>query len=416
MHQAIISRADLKSALALAVKFAGKPCPGEPIDAISHVRLASDAGGMSLAVTDLDIYATIALPGSVADDGMAILLPARKLKEIEAKAPGGDEIGLSVFPEERIGPHSTATETMHPSALDFGRVKIDLSGLPQRDWPELAITGEIKADFTLPVADVLAALQFCETSISQEETRYYLNGVYMHARTGDDGFGYLRFVSTDGHRMGVKDVLCDRAVVERMPESGVIIPTKTVEFLIAAMKRKGAPEHIRIVVNTTKCRFVIGNVDVITKLVDGTFPDYGRVTPTRNERRLTVSTGSLREAIKAAMCVSSPRGRAVKLETFPSGSGDTVRIVVSASNPDVGDAKAECRDAEFASKEPCFAIGFNGDYLLAELDRMERANAHRSNGDVVTFHLADAGSPALITGQFGGANSGTFSVLMPMRV
>lgn len=260
----------------------------------------------------------------------------------------------------------------------------------------MKIQGEIHADFCLPTSVLLSALQAVQLAISTEETRYYLNGVYMHVVTPWDAGGrtFLRFVATDTYRMAIHDVPAPEGATEAMP--GIIIPRQTIAFLIRLAKAKNAPDTARVLVNSVKAMFTLGPVDVLTKLVDGTFPDYGRVVPSGNDKTLTADRMALIKAVDAVTTISSERGRAVKM-TMESGT-----LTLVANDPDVGTATQTL--AVTYGDDP-LEIGFNAKYV-ADI-------AKAIDSEEITVMLSDPGSPAII---YADAEAPTRYVLMPMRV
>jgi DNA polymerase-3 subunit beta len=259
----------------------------------------------------------------------------------------------------------------------------------------MKIDGEIHADFAIPRAAMLAALESVAHAISTEETRYYLNGVFLHAHGADA----LRFVACDGHRLAVRTIGAAAIAGDWLNTPGIIIPRKTVAFMIAALKRKGAPDDVRVIVNSVKARFVSGNVDMVTKLIDGSFPDYYRVIPSSNDKRLTIGRAALASAIKSVAHVFTKNSSAMRLRLEP---GADLRVDADIVDSGSAESSAPC-DYDGAPLD----IGFNGRYLAEILDSF--------GGDDVTIMFADSGSPALIFGSIGESRE-AFGVLMPMRV
>ncbi|MBN8921184.1 MAG: DNA polymerase III subunit beta, partial [Rhizobiales bacterium] len=221
-------------------------------------------------------------------------------------------------------------------------------------------------------------------------TRYYLNGIYLHVPAGD-GAPKLRAVATDGHRLAQYELPAPEGAAG-MP--GVIIPRKTVGELQRLIDN--AETEVRIELSQSKIRFAIGEVVLTSKLIDGTFPDYGRVIPLGNDKELKVDKHDFEAAVDRVSTVSSERGRAVKLSLAGS------RLMLSVTNPDSGSATEEL-EVEYGG-DP-LDIGFNSRYLLdiaAQID-----------GESAILKLADPGSPTLIQDT---AAAGTLYVLMPMRV
>jgi DNA polymerase-3 subunit beta len=244
--------------------------------------------------------------------------------------------------------------------------------------------------FTLAAADIKRLIDRTQFAISTEETRYYLNGIYLHS-AGSAKSATLRAVATDGHRLAQVELpLPDGAA--GMP--GVIVPRKTVGEVQRLIDDNDG--EVLLELSSGKIRFSIGDVVLTSKLIDGTFPDYGRVIPAGNDKELVVDKKDFEAAVDRVSTVSSERGRAVKL-ALTSG-----RLVLSVTNPDSGSATEEL-EVDYGAD--ALDIGFNSRYLLdiaAQID-----------GEVAVLKLADPGSPTLIQDK---DPQGALYVLMPMRV
>jgi len=244
--------------------------------------------------------------------------------------------------------------------------------------------------FALAGADLKRLIDKTQFAISTEETRYYLNGIYLHV-AGSGKSQTLRAVATDGHRLAQTDLPVP-AGAAGMP--GVIVPRKTVTEVQRLIEDSGA--EVGIELSSAKIRFSIGDVVLTSKLIDGTFPDYARVIPSGNDKELVVDKKEFEQAVDRVSTVSSERGRAVKL-SLTSG-----RLTLSVTNPDSGSATEEI-EVEYGS-DP-LDIGFNSRYLLDIAAQIE--------GEVAVLKLADPGSPTLVQDK---ENKGALYVLMPMRV
>jgi DNA polymerase-3 subunit beta len=266
-----------------------------------------------------------------------------------------------------------------------GRSKFTLQALPEADFPDLA-AGEMPHSFSIASADLKRLIDRTQFAISTEETRYYLNGIYLHAV--DDK---LRAVATDGHRLAQAEIKAPKGA-KGMP--GIIIPRKTVAEVQRLVDDAG--EEVKVELSATKIRFSLGNAVLTSKLIDGTFPDYGRVIPTGNDKTLVVDKGEFVSAVDRVSTVSSERGRAVKLALTDG------RLTLSVINPDSGSATEEL-EVEYGAE--ALDIGFNGRYLLDILQQIE--------GEKARLKLADPGSPTLIEDMEA---AGALYVLMPMRV
>jgi DNA polymerase-3 subunit beta len=274
-------------------------------------------------------------------------------------------------------------------SIRAGRSRFTLQTLPESDFPDLA-AGDMTHSFTLAAADLKRLIDKTQFAISTEETRYYLNGIYLHA-AGAAKNATLRAVATDGHRLAQCELPLP-AGAAGMP--GIIVPRKTVGE-VQRLIETGEGE-VAIELSAGKIRFTIGNVVLTSKLIDGTFPDYGRVIPQNNDKELIVDKTDFAAAVDRVSTISSERGRAVKLALSPG------KLVLSVTNPDSGSATEEL-EVEYAS-DP-LDIGFNSRYLLDIAAQIE--------GEVAVLRLADPGSPTLIQDR---DRPNALYVLMPMRV
>jgi DNA polymerase III subunit beta len=251
-------------------------------------------------------------------------------------------------------------------------------------------TSEYASNFSAPAPVLRRLFDKAKFAISTEETRYYLNGVYMHVATGDSG-PVLRCVATDGHRLARIDAPLPENAASM---AGVIVPRKTVGELRKLLDDDEAT--IAVSVSETKIRFATPAVTLTSKVIDGTFPDYTRVIPTGNTRRLEVDAAEFAKAVDRVATVSSERSRAVKL------SLDEDRLVLSVNAPDSGAAEEELAVA-YADEH--LEIGFNAKYLLEIASQVDRENA--------VFLFNSSGDPTLMR---EGNDMSAVYVVMPMRV
>lgn len=378
LPSALVERAAMTRAVEIAANVTEKR-NSYPI--LANVLLRGDGQTLFITSTDTDIVLDIAVPAA-ADHAFATTVPAHLLKDLLKGAPKADYVSIIADGEN--------------TSLDFEKANYTVAALPVESFPEL-LAGTMSHRFTLAGADLVAALSSVEAGISKEETRYYLNGIYVHSVTPHGrNHPELRFVATDGHRMLRQDLTSPDGAID-MP--GVIIPTKTVKLLLKLMKGKACPETVEIEVSETKIRVMYDNITILSKIVEGTYPDYERVTPKYNDKLATFSAKTLLEGIKAVSVIASDRGgKAVKL-MMADGT-----CTLSVLNPDNGTATTAF--AIDQASDFGLEIGFNAAYLT---DLVKDASA---DGDAITFAFNDAGAPTLIT----GAREGWLSVLMPMRV
>lgn len=346
------------------------------IPILANVLLRASGRALHLKATDLDIEVVETLAADVGRDGAATV-PAHVIYDIVRKLPDGAQVSLE---------HGIDNSQL---ILRSGRSRFTLQSLPDSDFPDLA-TGELTHQFAIPGKDLQRLVEKTQFAISTEETRYYLNGIYMHTIDGDAGV-LLRAVATDGHRLARSELPAPAGAVG-IP--GVIIPRKTVAEVL-----KLVAEHdgdVSVELSTSKIRFAVGGVVLTSKLIDGTFPDYSRVIPSGNDKRLTVEREDFARTVDRVSTISSERGRAVKLSLADG------KLTLSVNNPDAGNAVEEL---EVDYDAPALDIGFNARYLLDIASQLE--------GDTALFKLADPGSPTLIQDRDGAS---TLYVLMPMRV
>jgi DNA polymerase-3 subunit beta len=346
------------------------------IPILSNVLMVAEGEGLHLTATDLDIAVIEAVPCEIGQPG-ATTVPAHTLYDIVRKLPDGAQVEMAT---------ANGDQRLNVRA---GRASFALSCLPRDDFPAM-VDDDLPHRFSLPAGDLKRLIDKTRFAISTEETRYYLNGIYLHAAESD-GKPVLRAVATDGHRLArMENPLPEGAA--GMP--GVIVPRKTVGELYKLIE--DADGAVEISLSDTKMRFAFGAVVITSKLIDGTFPDYQRVIPAENDKTLEVDGKLFMDAVDRVSTISSEKSRAVKLAI------EGERLVLSANSPENGSATEEV--AASFSGEP-LEIGFNARYLLDITSHIDGENAQ--------FVLADAGSPTIIRDV--GDDAALF-VLMPMRV
>lgn len=332
--------------------------------------------GLTFKATDLDLEVIEKVAAEVTQPG-ATTLPAHTLYDIVRKLPEGAQASL-----ETSGEQGQLT-------LRSGRSRFSLQTLPETDFPTVA-SGEFSHHFSAPAADLKRLIEKTQFAISSEETRYYLNGIFLHVMDVD-GRPMLRAVATDGHRLARLEIPAPEGSVG-MP--GVIVPRKAVSEIMRQIE--DAEAEIKIELSVNKMRFTFGDLVLTTKLIDGTFPDYARVIPAGNDKRLTLDRDAFAKAVDRVSTISSERGRAVKLALTEG------KLVLSVTNPDQGSAVEEL-EADYDG--PALEVGFNAKYLLDIAQQLD--------SDTALFRLADPGSPTLIQDRDGAS---ALYVLMPMRV
>ena len=348
------------------------------IPILSNVLIeASEEGNLRLMATDLDLQINETVQANVSQAG-ATTVSAHTLFDIARKLPEGSQVELHA-----------ANGKMQVNA---GRARFNLATLPRDDFPVIA-EGELPTAFELPAATLRQIIDKTRFAISTEETRYYLNGIFLHVTEGDGpaGAGLLKAAATDGHRLARVTVARPEGA-QGMPD--VIIPRKCVAELRKLLDELDGT--VQVSLSESKVRFGLGSAILTSKLIDGTFPDYSRVIPTGNDKLLKLDPKSFMQGVDRVATIASEKTRAVKMAV------DRDKVTLSVTSPENGLAVEEIA-ADYGSDN--LEIGFNARYLMDIL--------HEIEGDTVEVHLADAAAPTLLR---ENDKSNALYVLMPMRV
>lgn len=343
------------------------------IPILSNVSIEGGEDGLRLMATDLDLQINETVEAAVSEPG-ATTVSAHTLFDIVRKLPEGSQVELAAADGKLT--------------INAGRYRSSLPTLPRDDFPVIA-EGELPTRFELPAATLRQIIDKTKFAISTEETRYYLNGIYLHV--SDEAQPVLKAAATDGHRLARVTVARPDGA-QGMP--GIIIPRKCVTELRKLLDEVDGTVEVSL--SESKIRFGLGAAVLTSKLIDGTFPDYTRVIPTGNDKLLKIDPRGFEQGVDRVSTIASERTRAVKMTL------ERDRITLSVTSPENGTAAEEV-SAEYASEG--FEIGFNARYLLDILGQIE--------GDTVEVHLADAAAPTLLRENDKAA---ALYVLMPMRV
>ncbi|NCT40263.1 MAG: DNA polymerase III subunit beta [Alphaproteobacteria bacterium] len=345
------------------------------IPILSNVLLKAEDGALSLATTDMDLEINESVAANVSEAG-ATTAPAHTLHDIVRKLPDGSDVELSLNAE--------GTQMIVKS----GRSQFKLSCLPTTDFPEIG-TGDLPTSFALPAADLRALIDRTKFAMSTEETRYYLNGIYLH-QAEQGGVAVLRAVATDGHRLARFEMPLPEGAAG-MP--GIIIPRKAIGEL--RKLSDDAADSIVITLSENKIRFAFDHIILTSKLIDGTFPDYQRVIPEGNDKIVEVDAKLLTSAVDRVSTISDGKSRAIKIAM------NGKLMTISASSAEAGSATEEVE----VNGDTDIEIGFNAKYLLDITSQIE--------GEGCRFTLADPASPTIIQ---DNSDTSALYVLMPLRV
>jgi DNA polymerase-3 subunit beta len=349
------------------------------IPILSNVLIEAHTDGtVKIMATDLDLQVVESLDAAAVESPGAITVSAHLLFDIARKLPDGSQVSLE-----------TADNRM---AVKAGRSRFSLPTLPRDDFPVI-VEGDLPTSFELPARVLAELIDRTRFAISTEETRYYLNGIFLHV--SDDDQPVLKAAATDGHRLA-RFTLPRPEGAAGMPD--VIVPRKAVGELRKLLE-EALDGNVEIDLSPSKIRFALGGeggVVLTSKLIDGTFPDYSRVIPTGNDKLLKLDPKSFYEGVDRVATIATEKTRAVKMGLEPD------KVTLSVTSPDNGTAAEEV-PADYGSE--AFEIGFNANYLKDILGQID--------GDTVEMHLADPGAPTLIRQD---EKSPALYVLMPMRV
>jgi len=341
------------------------------IPILANVVLRAEEGELSLTATDMDMDIATEVGCSVMTSGTTTM-SAHLLYDIARKLPDGAEVEIAVNDGHAM--------------VSAGRSSFRLPTLPVEDFPAIS-SNELPVNFSLTAADMRDLIDATRFAISTEETRYYLNGIYIHKAES----GELCAVATDGHRLAMTRQALPSGAAQ-MPS--IILPRKAVSELRKLLDDFDG--DVLVGLSETRAEFRFGVVRLTSKLIDGTFPDYTRVIPVGNDRIMQVDVSAFSAAVDRVSTVASEKSRSVKMG-LKSGV-----LTLSASNTDASSATEEL---EVSYDGPEMEIGFNARYLLDI--------AGQVNSDMVEFALADQGSPSLVRAP---GDEASLFVLMPMRV
>lgn len=371
MMQITIEKAQLLKSLAHTQSVVERR---QTIPILSNVLIEAGDGRILIKATDNEIEIQETVPAVVGTAG-SVTVPAHKLYDIVKRLPDGAQVAMQVSDETGV------------LSLTSGRAKFSLSVLPADGFPTM-VQENMPFSFGMTSTDLLGLINKTGFAVSMEETRYNLNGIYLHEKQGEAAA--LTAVATDGHRLACAKIALP-AGAEGMP--GVIIPRKTIgEIAKLASEIEG---DVAVSLSANQIRFSLGDVVLASRLIDGTYPEYEKVIPAANEKVAEADAGVLSGVIERVSVVSE-KSRGIKL------SLTTNLLRVTAASADEGSAEDEM-DAVYTGDD--LEIGFNYRYLLDILGQIK--------GGAVRMSLNDNVSPVVLR---DAADDGALYVLMPMRV
>jgi DNA polymerase III subunit beta len=346
------------------------------IPILSNVLLSAERDRLTFSATDLDMEIIDEALAQVDQPGQ-ITAPAHTLYEIVRKLPDGADVSLSFTGED---PRLT---------VQAGRSRFNLPVLPAGDFPVMSSEG-LSAAVGVDVTDLIRLIDKTRFAISTEETRYYLNGLYLHTVV-DNGVQKLRAVATDGTRLALAEMLAPEGSAG---SPGVIVPRKTVAEARRLLEDAG--EQVDLQVSPQKVRFEFNGAALTSKVIDGNFPDYVRVIPKDNDRVMMVDNKLFAKAVDRVATISAEKSRSVRMAIEPG------RMTLTVRNMEAGQAIEEI-EVDYGG-EP-FELSFNARYLLDVTDQITAEQAE--------FRFGGPNDPALV---LDPADPDVRYVLMPLRV
>ena len=346
---------------------------------LSNIVLSAENNELSLSSTNLDIFCSDKIDAKIVNSG-EISVPAITFFEIVKRLPSGSDVILSMGDED--------TELI----LKCGRSKFNLSTLKTEDFPILS-DKDLSTNFVISADELSRMIDKTKFAISNEETRYYLNGIFFH-KAESNSIKFLRAVATDGHRLAQYDIPLPQGAEEI---TGIIIPKKTVFELRKVLD--DADGDVSVSLNENKIKFSFNNLKIISKVIDGTFPDYTKVIPQNNDKKFKTNNSELKNAIDRVSAVAineETKSKAIKLTI------ENNKLNLSVESQSKGSAKEEI-DISYSNEK--VDIGFNSRYLLDICNEVD--------GDEIDVNLLDSISPAIILDK---TDENLFFVLMPMRI
>lgn len=333
---------------------------------LSHILIETQQEGLKLTATDLDIGISCVIPVEIQEPG-AITIPARRFSDIIKELPSD---GVEV-----------STKKNNLVIIKTKLCQFKIMGLAREEFPKLPEFKD-KEVIKLEQADLKQMLALTSFAVSFDETRYILNGILFRIHKNN-----LTLVATDGKRLAIMEKKLSQDIDK---DIHIIVPIKTIHELNRNLKEGG---ELSLVLGNNQVLFDLGNIMIISRLIEGEFPDYKQVIPPPSDNKMKVDRAEFLLAVKRAALLSTPDYQAVKLEVFKN------KLVVSKSTPDIGESREEV-SVEYQGKE--MVIGFNPNYLMDVLKNLTQGE--------VEFELTDTEKPGVIR------INGYVYIVLPMRL
>ena len=346
---------------------------------LSNIILEAKDDKLILSSTNLDIYCSDKIKAEVLQSG-EVSVSAVTFFEIIKRLPSGSEV-LMIMEEGE-----------NEIRLTCGRSKFNLSTLKTDDFPIIS-DSDLSTNFVLSADELIRIIDKTKFAVSNEETRYYLNGIFLH-KAERNSIQFLRAVATDGHRLAQYDIPLPQGAEDI---TGIIIPKKTIYELRKVLD--DANGDVSVSLNENKIKFSFNDLKVVSKVIDGTFPDYTKVIPQKNDKNFKTNNSDLKNAIDRVSAVAANEESKSKAIKFCVENNSLSLSVESQSK---GSAN-EIIDVNYSGDK--VDIGFNSKYIIDICNEVD--------GDEISISLSDSISPAIILDK---TDENLFFVLMPMRI
>jgi DNA polymerase-3 subunit beta len=382
VEESVVKLSCLKSNLLEGLNVVGRVVPSKStLPVLGNVLLATDRGQLKLAATNLELAVSYWVGAHVEDEG-AVTLPARLLADFVSSLPD-DRIDMAL---------TTRGHTMH---LTCGRFSANIKGIDAEDFPAIPTVSDAPI-YTLPPALLKECIQSVVFAAAPDDSRPVLAGVLVTLKDGK-----LTLAAADGFRLAVRSV----ELTEAHPEAlTMIVPAKTLGELARVLGDDEEPVQIAATPNKNQVLFKVPKAEIVSRLIEGQFPDYQKIIPRQFATRAVLNTGDFLRATKAASVFARDNSMIVKLEVAP-GPEELApgRINVSATATEVGDNAGEV-DASVEGGE--IEIAFNGRYLRDALEALDTSQ--------VGLEITGPSSPGVLKPV--GENNGYLYVIMPMQI
>ncbi len=374
----LVQTKDLVHALSFANSIVEKR---NVLQELSNIKLVAKSGMLEIGATDMDLYLNQEIGAEVVCEGQTTV-STQTLSDIVRKIPDAKIKIRQIADSDKI-------------EITGANCRFELLTLPALAFPAMEDI-DSGVSLRIPSSELAKVIEYTNFSMSNEETRYNLNGIYMHVKDGE-----FLGVSTDGHRLSIASVLLDK----KTDDFGVIVPRKTVIELLKILKdSKNIQSDIEVFLSNTKIKFKCNNLVLISKLIDGTFPEYSSFIPTENQSKLTVNAKLLASAIDRVATVTVDKFRAVKLFI----GNESMEITASGEAKGVASevlhySLEKDNSCNYAGSE--VSIGFNPRYISDVLSAI--------HADQVEIFFKDSFSPVLIKTNLSSKDC---FVVMPVKV